>query len=116
MARRISSAVVTMMLSRAVLDPKASCPVLTPPIARPDIQIRGPRIWMSGRAIGGVSTGHDAFGSRTARDNIIVTTPDEVRRAIQRKKDFGCEILKVNEFLSMDLLKLACDEAHRLGM
>ena len=45
-------------------------------------KIRGPRIWMSGRAIGGVSTGHDAFGSRTARDNIIVTTPDEVRRAV----------------------------------
>ena len=37
-------------------------------------KIRGPRIWMSGRAIGGVSTGHDAFGSQTARDNIIVTT------------------------------------------
>src|ERR1044071_2420453 len=79
-------------------------------------KIRGPRIWMTGRAIGGVGTGHDAFGSRTARDNIIVTNPDEVRRAIQRKKDFGCEILKVNEFLSMDLLKLACDEAHAIGM
>ena len=79
-------------------------------------KIRGPRIWMSGRAIGGVSTGHDAFGSRTARDNIIVTTPEEVRRAVQRKKELGCDILKVNEFLSMDLLKVACDEAHRLGM
>ncbi len=71
---------------------------------------------MSGRAIGGVSTGHDAFGSRTARDNIIVTTPEEVRRAVQRKKELGCDILKVNEFLSMDLVKVACDEAHRLGM
>jgi hypothetical protein len=79
-------------------------------------KIRGPRIWMSGRAIGGVSTGHDAFGSRTARDNIIVTTPEEVRRAVRRKKDFGCDILKVNEFLSMDLVKVACDEAHRLDM
>jgi len=79
-------------------------------------KIRGPRIWMSGRAIGGVSTGHDAFGSRTARDNVIVTTPEEVRRAVQRKKEFGCDILKVNEFLSMDLLKVAVDEAHRLGM
>src|SRR5215203_7543378 len=68
-------------------------------------KIRGPRIWMSGRAIGGVSTGHDAFGSRTARDNIIVTTAEEVRRAVQRKKELGCEILKVNEFLSMDLVK-----------
>jgi Amidohydrolase family len=79
-------------------------------------KIRGPRIWMSGRAIGGVSTGHDAFGSRTARDNIIVTTPDEVRKAVRRKKEFGCEILKVNEFLSLDLLKVSVDEAHELGM
>ena len=79
-------------------------------------KIRGPRIWMSGRAIGGVSTGHDAFGSRTARDNIIVTTPEEVRKAVQRKKELGCDILKVNEFLSMELLKAACDEAHRLDM
>ena len=79
-------------------------------------KIRGPRIWMSGRAIGGVSTGHDAFGSRTARDNIIVTTPDEVRKAVQRKKELGCDILKVNEFLSLDLLKIAVDEAHGLGM
>lgn len=79
-------------------------------------KIRGPRIWMSGRAIGGVSTGHDAFGSRTARDNIIVTTADEVRRAVERKKEFGCEVLKVNEFLSLDLVKVAVDEAHRLGL
>jgi imidazolonepropionase-like amidohydrolase len=79
-------------------------------------KIRGPRIWMSGRAIGGVSTGHDAFGSRTARDNIIVTTAEDVRRAVQRKKELGCEILKVNEFLPLDLLKVAVDEAHGLGM
>jgi hypothetical protein len=79
-------------------------------------KIRGPRIWMSGRAIGAVGTGHDAFGSRTFRDNIIVTTPEEVRRAVQRKKEFGCDILKVNEFLSLDLLKVAVDEAHRLDM
>ena len=79
-------------------------------------KIHGPRIWMSGRAIGGVSTGHDAFGSRTARDNIIVTTADEVHKAVQRKKELGCEILKVNEFLSLDLLKVAVDEAHGLGM
>jgi len=79
-------------------------------------KIRGPRIWMSGRAIGAVGTGHDAFGSRTARDNIIVTTPAEVRQAVQRKREIGCDILKVNEFLSMDLVKIAVDEAHRLDM
>jgi Amidohydrolase family len=79
-------------------------------------KIRGPRIWMSGRAIGAVGTGHDAFGSRTFRDNIIVTTPEEVRRAVQRKKELGCDILKVNEFLSMDLVRVAVEAAHRLDM
>ena len=79
-------------------------------------KIRGPRIWMSGRAIGAVGTGHDAFGSRTSRDNIIVTTPENVRKAVQRKKEFGCDILKVNEFLALDLVKVAVDEAHRLDM
>ncbi len=79
-------------------------------------KIRGPRIWMSGRAIGGVSTEHDAFGSRTPRGNILVTTAEETRRAVRRKKELGSDILKVNEFLSMDLLKIAVDEAHRLGM
>jgi amidohydrolase family protein len=79
-------------------------------------KIRGPRIWMSGRAIGAVGTGHEAFGSRTFRDNIIVTTPQEVRKAVRQKKELGCDILKVNEFLAMDLVKVACDEAHSLGM
>lgn len=79
-------------------------------------KIRGPRIWMSGRAIGAVGTEHDAFGSRTSRGNIMVTTPEEVRKAVQRKKELGCDILKVNEFLSLDLVKVAVDEAHRLNM
>jgi len=79
-------------------------------------KIRGPRIWMSGRAVGGVTTGHDAPSSRTVRGNIIVATPVEARKAVQRKKDLGCDILKVNEFFSMDLLKVAVDEAHHLGM
>lgn len=70
---------------------------------------------MSGQ-IGGVSTGHDVPISRISRGHITVTTPDEVRRAVQRKKEFGCDILKVNEFLSMELLKVAVDEAHRLEM
>ncbi len=79
-------------------------------------KIRGPRIWMSGRAIGPHGTEHDAFGSRTSRGSISVTNPEEVLAAVRRKKELGCEILKVNEFLSLDLLKIAVDEAHRLDM
>ena len=79
-------------------------------------KIRGPRIWMSGQAIGGVGTGHDVPLARVTRGHIIVTTLEEVRRAVRRKKELGCDILKVNEFLSMDMLKIAVDEAHRLDM
>ncbi len=79
-------------------------------------KIRGPRIWMSGRAIGAVGTGHDAPNSRTFRGNITVTTPEEARKAVQRKKELGCDIIKLNEFLSFDLVKVAVDEAHRLDM
>ncbi len=79
-------------------------------------KIRGPRIWMSGQAIGAVGTGHDAPSSRTFRGNIIVTTPEEARKAVRRKKEIGCDILKVNEFLSFDLVKVAVDEAHQLDM
>ncbi len=79
-------------------------------------KIRGPRIWMSGRGIGAVGTEHDAFGSRTARGNIIVTTPEEARKSVQRKKELGCDIIKLNEFLARDLAKVVIDEAHRLDM
>jgi len=42
------------------------------------------------------------------------TTAEEVRKAVRRKKEFGCDILKINEFLSLDLLKSPLvDEAHR---
>ena len=79
-------------------------------------KIRGPRIWMTGRAIGGPLDEHDAFGSRTARGNITVSTADEVRQAVRRKKELGCDIIKLNEFLQFDLSKLVVEEAHRLGI
>jgi len=79
-------------------------------------KIRGPRIWMSGRGIGGPLDEHDAFGSRTARGNITVSTPEEARRAVQRKKELDCDIIKLNEFLPFELAKVVIDEAHRLGL
>jgi imidazolonepropionase-like amidohydrolase len=78
--------------------------------------IRGPRIWMTGRAIGGPLDEHDAFGSRTARGNITVCTAEEARLAVQRKKELGCDIIKLNEFLPFELAKAVVDEAHRLGL
>jgi imidazolonepropionase-like amidohydrolase len=79
-------------------------------------KIRGPRIWMAGRAIGGERVETDAPDGRAVRGNIVVRTEDEARRAVQRKHDLGCDIIKLNEFLPFDLVKVVADEAHRLGM
>jgi hypothetical protein len=79
-------------------------------------KIRGPRIWMGGRAIGGVSTEHDAFGSRQIRGPIIVRTPEEARAAVQKKLRFGCDLIKLNEFLPYDLVKVVTDDAHAAGL
>ena len=35
---------------------------------------------------------------------------------MQRKKELGCDIIKLNEFLPFDLVKVVVDEAHRLGL
>ena len=68
-------------------------------------KIRGPRIWMSGRGIGGplASTMPSA---RAARGNIKVSTPDEARKAVRRKKEHGYDVIKLNEFLPFDLVKV----------
>jgi hypothetical protein len=79
-------------------------------------KIRGPRIWTSGRAIGGGRTETDAPDSREFRGNIVVTTPDEARAAVDRKKQLGYDLIKLNEFLPMDLVKAVTGEAHKLGL
>ncbi|HEU0071563.1 MAG TPA: amidohydrolase family protein [Alphaproteobacteria bacterium] len=79
-------------------------------------KIKGPRIWMSGRAIGGERVMTDAPDGRTTRGNITVTTPEEARAAVQRKKKIGCDLIKLNEFLPFELVKVIVDEAHSLDM
>lgn len=79
-------------------------------------KIRGPRIWTSGRAIGGPRTATDAPASRAVRGNIVVETVEQARSAIRRKKELGYDLIKLNEFLSYDLVEAAVDEAHKIGL
>jgi imidazolonepropionase-like amidohydrolase len=79
-------------------------------------KIRGPRIWMSGRGLGGVRYQHDAFGSRTARGNIFVSSPEEVREVVRAKHEAGCDVIKLNESLPFELSKAVVEEAHGLGL
>jgi imidazolonepropionase-like amidohydrolase len=79
-------------------------------------KIKGPRVWTSGQAIGGVRTETDAPDSRALRGNITVETPEQARKAIRDKKEQGYDLIKLNEFISYDLVHAACDEAHKLGL
>lgn len=80
-------------------------------------KIRGPRIFVSGRAIGGErAIPEGASDSRTSRGNITVRTADEARNAVRRKKELGCDQIKLNEFLEFELVKVVTEEAHSLGM
>ncbi|MGA8616274.1 MAG: amidohydrolase family protein [Xanthobacteraceae bacterium] len=79
-------------------------------------KIKGPRVWTSGQAIGGVRTETDAPDSRAVRGNITVETPEEARKAIRDKKEQGYDLIKLNEFISYDLVHAAADEAHKLGL
>jgi imidazolonepropionase-like amidohydrolase len=79
-------------------------------------KIRGPRILTSGRAVGGARTETDAPSNRASRGNIVITTPDEARSAMRRKKELGYDLIKLNEFLPFDLVRAAVDEAHALDL
>src|ERR1043166_8506823 len=79
-------------------------------------KIRGPRIFTSGLAVGGARTATDAPSNRGSRGNIVVTPPDEARAAMRGKKELGYDLIKLNESLPLDLVKVAADEAHRLGL
>ena len=50
------------------------------------------------------------------RGNITVETPEEARKAIRDKKEQGYDLIKLNEFISYDLVHAAADEAHKVGL
>ena len=79
-------------------------------------KIRGPRIFASGRAIGGDREIPEGASSNRAVPSIVVRTAEEARAAIRKKKEVGCDQIKLNEFLEFDLVKVVADEAHSLGM
>ena len=80
-------------------------------------RIRGPRIFASGRAMGGErDVPEGGSSSRNIRGHITVRTAEEARNAVGRKKELGCDVIKINEFLDFDLVKVIAEEAHGLGM
>ena len=80
-------------------------------------KIRGPRIFVAGRAIGGDSdVPEGGTSSKNIRGHVVVNTAEQARNAVRRKKEFGCDLIKVNEFLDFPLVKALTEEAHSLGM
>jgi hypothetical protein len=75
-------------------------------------KIRGPRIWSTGIRLGGTPPPW-ALRVETGR---VVTTPEEMRAAIRKKKELGLDIVKFNEYTTPEVVRAGADEANRLGL
>ena len=79
-------------------------------------KIRGPRLWASGQALGTREAEAVRESARAARGEISVSSADEARTAVQKKKQEGYDIIKVNEFVPLNWLEFVVKEANELGM
>jgi hypothetical protein len=79
-------------------------------------KIRGPRIWPTGQALGYRTAEFESEGSRGWRNYMKVPDAEAARDIVRAKKRDGYDALKLSEFLSPDLIAVATDEAHKLGM
>lgn len=75
-------------------------------------KIRGPRIWSTGGRLVGPPPAWALRGER----GYLVTTPEEARDTVRKKKNAGIEIIKFNEYVAPEVIKAGAEEANRLGM
>ncbi len=75
-------------------------------------KIRGPRIWSTGTRL----VGPPPPWARRVESGYLIKTPDEARAIVRKKKEMGLEVIKLNEYVSPEVLKAAADEANRLGL
>lgn len=75
-------------------------------------KIRGPRIWSTGGRLVGPPPAWALRGER----GYLVTTPEQARAAVRKKKDAGIEIIKFNEYVAPEVIKAGAEEANKLGM
>lgn len=71
-------------------------------------KVVGPRLVTAGRILNASSFDPEPF--------ITVTTPEEVREEIAWQKGVGVDFIKLYASMPLDLVKVAIDEAHRLGL
>ncbi len=79
-------------------------------------KIRGPRLWASGQALGTREAEAVRESARAARGEISVASAAEASAAVQKKKQDGYDIIKVNEFVPLNWLEFVTKEAEHLGM
>jgi hypothetical protein len=79
-------------------------------------KIRGPRLWVTGQALGFRTGEFETEGSRAWRNYMKVSDAAAARAIVDAKKRDGYDDLKLSEFLPPDLIRVVTDEAHKLGM
>jgi len=75
-------------------------------------KIRGPRIWSTGGRLVGPPPAWALRGER----GYLVTTPEQAREVMRKKKAAGIDIVKFNEYVAPEVIKAGAEEANKLGL
>ena len=75
-------------------------------------KIRAPRIWAAGARL----VAPPPQWAQRGFVGHVITTPDEARNVVRRKKEMGLDIIKISEYVKPEVFRAAVEEANRLDL
>jgi amidohydrolase family protein len=75
-------------------------------------KIRAPRIWAAGARL----VAPPPEWAQRGFVGHVITTPEEARNVVRRKKEMGLDIIKISEYVAPEVFRAAVEEANRLDL
>lgn len=75
-------------------------------------KIRAPRIWAAGTRL----VAPPPEWAQRGFVGHVITTPEEARNVVRRKKEMGLDIIKISEYVEPEVFRAAVEEANRLDL
>lgn len=75
-------------------------------------KIRAPRIWAAGARL----VAPPPQWAQRGFVGHVITTPEEARNVVRKKKEMGLDIIKISEYVAPEVFKAAVQEANRLDL
>jgi hypothetical protein len=75
-------------------------------------KIRAPRIWAAGARL----VAPPPQWAQRGFVGHVITTPEEARNVVRKKKQMGLDIIKISEYVKPEVFRAAVEEANRLDL